>query len=440
MEQDILAIQEQKKAEDAEDSNLSAEETPANDTGEKITGHLTEAARYAAEHEYSKALDEVAKAFMLDPLDESIQNYELKLQNEFHEYQAAMQKQQAEETRVAAIKSHAKRAKDLVQQGAFEEALAEVANGFTYDPANEELKSLEGQIQALYLQMQEKQTEEERDKQIHDIIENANSLLSRQEYENALMEVTKALVLDPTREDLRVLEVKIETAQKESENKKRTEENDKIIKKHIFRAKESILHHGFSEALIEIEKAIVLDPSRKDLLDLKEQMKQQQEKWNATTAQQEKDLALREHIKRARQFYNEGVLAEALIEITIGLTVDPRNEDLKKIEEDILASESRQEAEVPAENSQEKSQTDASNPEERDQLVHIHLRTADELQKQKEFSKALDEVAKAYVIDPLNKEIKKIEIRIRQNEIRHAQQTGQTLKLIYPNEQAASGE
>ncbi|MFZ1976727.1 MAG: hypothetical protein WAV76_02120, partial [Bacteroidota bacterium] len=210
--------------------------------------------------------------------------------------------------------------------------------------------------------------------------------------------------------------------------------------KHIFRAKESILHHGFEEALFEIEKAIVLDPLRKDLLELKEQMKQQQDKWNATTAQQEKEQSLRDHIKRARQFFKEGVLAEALIEITIGLTIDPRNVDLKKIEEDILTSESRQDAEVPAENSSEKTQSDASSPEKRDQLVHIHLRAADELQKQKEFSKALDEVAKAYVIDPLNKEIKKIEIRIRQNEIRHAQQTGQTLKLIYPNEQAASGE
>jgi len=196
--------------------------------------------------------------------------------------------------------------------------------------------------------------------------------------------------------------------------------------------KESILHHGFEEAQLEIGKALHLDPSRKDLLDLKEQMKQQQDKWNATTAQQEKEQALREHIKRARQFFKDGVLAEALIEIAIGLTVDPRNEDLKKIEEDILASESNEDAEMP--------QTDASSPEERDQLVHIHLRTADELQKQKEFSKALDEVAKAYVIDPFNKDIKKIEIRIRQNEIRHAQQTGQTLKLIYPNEQAASGE
>ena len=432
MEQDILSIQEQKKAEETEASNQSREEAPVNDTGEKIIGHLSEAARYAAEHEYSKALDEVAKAFMLDPLDESIQNYELKLQDEFHEYQTEIQKQQAEDTRAAAVKSHAKRAKDFVQQGAFEEALAEVASGFTYDPVNEELRSLEGQIQSLFLQMQEKQTEEERDTQIHDIIENANSLLSRSEYENALMEVTKAMVLDPTREDVREIEAKIEKAQKDSEDKKRTEENDKIIKKHIFRAKESILHHGFEEAQLEIEKALHLDPSRKDLLDLKEQMKQQQEKWNATTAQQEKEQALHEHIKRARQFFKDGVFAEALIEIAIGLTVDPRNEDLKKIEEDILASESNEDAEMP--------QTDASSPEERDQLVHIHLRTADELQKQKEFSKALDEVAKAYVIDPFNKDIKKIEIRIRQNEIRHAQQTGQTLKLIYPNEQAASGE
>ena len=440
MEQDILSIQEQKKAEEAETTNLNTDESSINDGIEKIKGHLTEAARYAAEHEYSKALDEVAKAFMLDPLDESIQNYELKLQNEFHVYQAEVQKHQEEEKRIAAIKSHAKRAKDLVQQGAFEEALAEVANGFMYDHANEELKSLEGQIQALYLQLQEKQTEEERDKQIHDIIENANSLLSRQEYENALMEVTKALALDPTREDLRSLETKIEAAQQESENKRQTEENDKVIKKHIFRAKESILHHGFEEALVEIEKAIALDPIRKDLPELKEQMKQQQEKWNATTAQKEKDQSLRDHIRHARQFYKEGVLAEALIEIAIGLTIDPRNAELKQIEEDILAAESRVDEETPAENSSEKSQSDASSPEKRDQLVHIHLRAADELQKQKEFSKALDELAKAYVIDPLNKEIKKIEIRIRQNEIRHAQQTGQTLKLIYPNEQAASGE
>jgi len=47
-------------------------------------------------------------------------------------------------------------------------------------------------------------------------------------------------------------------------------------------------------------------------------MKQQQDKWNATTAQQEKEQALREHIKRARQFFKDGVLAEALIEIAIG--------------------------------------------------------------------------------------------------------------------------
>ena len=77
--------------------------------------------------------------------------------------------------------------------------------------------------------------------------------------------------------------------------------------------------------------------------------------------------------------------------------------------------------------------------EERDQLIWIHLRTADELQKQKEFAQALDELAKAYVIDPLNKDVKKAEIRVRQNEIRHAQQTGQTLKLVYPNDKAMGG-
>jgi hypothetical protein len=438
MEQDILALQEQKKAEEATAAEQTVRETPVNDTPQRIAEYLAEASRFAQEHEYGKALDEVTKAFILDPLDESIQNYELELQTEAHEHQSIVQKEQEEETRAAAIKSHAKRAKDFLQQGAFDEALAEVSEGFTYDPANEELRLLEEQIQSLFQQMQEKQTEEERDNQVHDLIENANSFLSRQEYDNALMEITKALVVDPTREELRTLEEKIETAQKESERKIQTEENEKIIKKHIFRAKEAVIHHGFAEAFNEIEKGLSIDPAHKDLLDLKEQMKQQEIDWNATKAQKEKDQSLREHIKQARQFFKEGNLAEALIEVTVGQSIDPRNEDLKNLEEAILATESNQDGERADEDSDEQAQAGGS--DEQGKLVRIHLRAADELQKQNKFSDALDEVAKAYVIDPLNKEIKKIEIRIRQNEIRHAQQTGQTLKLIYPNDKAANGE
>ena len=119
------------------------------------------------------------------------------------------------------------------------------------------------------------------------------------------------------------------------------------------------------------------------------------------------------------------------------MTIDPDNADLKTLEEDIVKAQAEEELGA-LEESGVTGDVNLKN-EERDQLIWIHQRAADELQKQKEFAKALDELAKAYVIDPLNKELKKAEIRIRQNEIRHAQQTGQTLKLIYPNEKAVGG-
>ena len=124
------------------------------------------------------------------------------------------------------------------------------------------------------------------------------------------------------------------------------------------------------------------------------------------------------------------------MEVAMGMTIDPDNADLKALEEDIVKAQA--DAEIEAAELEGAAESNLKD-EERDQLIWIHLRAADELQKQKEFAQALDELAKAYVIDPLNKELKKAEIRIRQNEIRHAQQTGQTLKLIYPNEKAIGG-
>ena len=125
------------------------------------------------------------------------------------------------------------------------------------------------------------------------------------------------------------------------------------------------------------------------------------------------------------------------MEIALGMTIDPEHAELKALEEEIVKAQA--DAEITELETTHSANDSDMKGEERDQLIWIHLRAADELQKQKEFAQALDELAKAYVIDPLNKEVKKAEIRVRQNEIRHTQQTGQTLKLIYPNEKAIGG-
>jgi hypothetical protein len=125
------------------------------------------------------------------------------------------------------------------------------------------------------------------------------------------------------------------------------------------------------------------------------------------------------------------------MEVALGMTIDSENAELKALEEDIIKAQA--DAEISELEAAQVTNDPDMKSEERDQLIWIHLRAADELQKQKEFAQALDELAKAYVIDPLNKDVKKAEIRVRQNEIRHAQQTGQTLKLVYPNDKAMGG-
>jgi len=97
--------------------------------------------------------------------------------------------------------------------------------------SNEELRSLEGQIQSLFLQMQEK-TDGRRTRQHRFMILSKTPivLLSRSEYENALMEVTKAMY---TGSDTRGRERDRSKDRKGAEGfrgQKRTEENDKLLR------------------------------------------------------------------------------------------------------------------------------------------------------------------------------------------------------------------
>ena len=437
MEQEIISSQNQKKAQEIATAEEDAAAMPADETGEQISNHLAEASQYASEHEYSKALDEVAKAFILDPLSEAVQKFEFQLQNEFHEYQEEQHKKQEEESRQNAINKHKTRAKEFLDREAFDEALTEVIDGYTYDPDSAELRALEQQIQDAHQQWQEKQAEDEKNTKIEDLVLKAKEHLNKELFEDALKTITEAIVLDPERKTLKAMEMEIEKAQQAFEKRKQTEENNKVIQKHLFRAKECRVLRSYEEAISEIDQALTIDPSREDLLNLKKQTQQELADWQKQKDQNANKTSLKQHLHQAREYLAKKVYDEALMEIALGMTIDLENADLKTLEEDIVKAQA--DAEI-AELEVAQGTTESNiKSEERDQLIWIHLRAADELQKQKEFAHALDELAKAYVIDPLNKEVKKAEIRVRQNEIRHAQQTGQTMKLVYPNDKAMGG-
>ncbi len=432
MEQEIISAQSRIKAEAASEA-IEIEAEPVDQNAEKISVHLSDASKFASEHEYSKALDEVAKAFMLDPLNETIQKFEGQLQKEFHEYQEEQKKRQEEENRRNALITHLKRAKEYLSHEAFDEALAEVADGFAYGAENKELHALETQIREAYQKWQEKQSEEQRNTQIEEHVLKAREYLAKELFDEAINSITQARVLAPEKETIKSIEEEIEKAKQAYVTRIRTEENNKIIQKHIFRAKECKVLRSYEEALSEIDAAIKIDTTRQDLHEFRGQTQKEFDEWKAQKEEKSKKELFKQHLRSAREHLTNKVYDEALMEIAMGLVIDPENADLKALEEEIIKSQA--DAEI-AEEEEEITDEARLKKEERYQLIWIHLRAADELQKQKEFAKALDELAKAYVIDPLNKEVKKAEIRIRQNEIRHAQQTGQTLKLVYPNEKA----
>lgn len=437
MEQEIIAAQDRIKALEAASTEEDLASATADEHAEQISNYLAEASRFASENEFSKALDEVAKAFMLDPLNESIQKFESQLQKEFHEYQEAQHKAQEEEARKNAIVKHQTRAKEFLDREAFDEALMEVADGYTFDPDNAVLRNLEQQIQDAYQKWQDKQAEEEKNTQIEDLAVKAKEFLTKESFEEALNAITQALVLDPNRTSLKSMEAEIIKAQDAFANKKQSEENSKIIQKHLFRAKECRVLRSYEEALAEVEQALALDSTREDLIDLKKQLQKEFTEWKGQKDQNAKQESLKQHLRQARDYLTKKVYDEALMEIALGLTIDPQNKDLTTLEEEVIKAQA--EADVAEGEQSAKASGSEFKNEERDQLIWIHLRAADELQKQNEFAQALDELAKAYVIDPLNKEVKKAELRIRQNEIRHAQQSGQTLKLVYPNDKAMGG-
>jgi len=437
MEHEVITAQDLKKAQDAASAQEELKTVVTDETAEKISAYIAEASRYASENEYSKALDEVAKAFILDPLNESIQKFESQLQKDFHDYQEEQHKIQQEESRRNAIIRHQTRAKEFLDREAFDEALTEVADGYSYDPNNAELLALEQQIQDAYQRWQGKQAEEEKNTQIEDLLFKAKECLAKELFDDALKAIEQALTLDSKKENLKATKADIEKTQDAFKKRKQSEENNKIIQKHIFHAKECRVLRNYEEAIDEIDQALSLDSSRKDLLELKNQIQQELTEWQVQKNQSAQKTSLNQHIHQAREHLTNKVYDEALMEIALGLTIDPKNSDLIALEEEVMKAQAN--AELGESDLAAKSGESDAKDEERDQLIWIHLRAADELQKQNEFAQALDELAKAYVIDPLNKEVKKAELRVRQNEIRHAQQTGQTLKLVYPNEKKSIG-
>ena len=136
---------------------------------------------------------------------------------------------------------------------------------------------------------------------------------------------------------------------------------------------------------------------------------------------------VKRQLVRGTKLYMSGAFDEALAEIALGLVDEPDNAELRGLERKIWQAKDASSGEQ------------VDNRYQRDHLVRLHLLAAEEFRKKNEFTRALDEVAKAYALDPENKDIKQMDARIREGESRQDRNDGKILKLVYPNARTAGG-
>lgn len=139
---------------------------------------------------------------------------------------------------------------------------------------------------------------------------------------------------------------------------------------------------------------------------------------------------IHQHLNAARVLCDGGAHDEALTEIALGYIIDPMHEGLHALEESVWTAKTS----CTAADESPRSSGDCS------RLIRLQILAAEEFARSGEFRRALDGLAKAYVIDPSNNELKRAEVRIRQQEIRHHQAAAQPLTLVYHHERVANAE
>jgi hypothetical protein len=362
-----------KKVRQADNGGVRPVSKPESDKkSELIAFHFAEARRYRDSADFDKAKDEIAKAFLIDPLNESIKSFDQETQREHALYIERKKREKA-------VRTYVNRAKMYAAQEDFQQAYDAIEAGFKIDPSNKDLIEVKDRLDEM--QRRWKEAEDLWEKVTAHETHSARSgrFDSKQLYKEALANYYMKLeMLDP--------------------------EHARINK--------------------EGEKA---EP---DIIDLESEIQDIYVNWQKELerrAEDEKNEAIRKHLDKAKKLLLEESYEEALAEIAFGKMIDDTNQELLSMERSIWEDLTRkQDGKAAAADGYE----DDPSHRERSINVRIHVKAAESFADKKQFAEALDEIAKAYSIDPLNEDIVACESRIRLLADRYARKND-GLKLVY---------
>lgn len=366
--------------------SLQSEVHPS--SAEEAITHFENAQRMRKASRFDDALEELAKAFVLDPLNPAIQKLDDEIHEEYRTFQAA--EKQIEVEQEPSARENLWRAMELLDRSEHCDALREVENGLSLEPQNEDLLTLRSEIEKIIVGTST----------IEECIARAGEFLAEEKYHKALKEVEAGLNEFPNSIELLGLRSEIENAR------------DKEVERIIIESRRLLPEGNQEDVRILLEKGFLLSPDNSLLQEISRELDEEGHSGDETILR---------HIEMAKENLRAGTYEEALAQIALGLTVDPENKELRGLEAETWRRSGNDRA--------------GEDPDTRSSAEEVkeHLQRAMDFHDSDDFASALDEVAKAYALDPLNPEIRSVENRIRQTELR--QQKEETpLKLIYPDQ------
>lgn len=375
----------------------------------QATRHIAEARRLRKLKEYHKARNELTKAFMLDPLNDEIKVFEEQLQEEY----AA---QQEEAKRVKATRAYANRAKQYLMHENFAKAVEEVDNGLKTNPDDEELSTLKKKIKEAEERWKEVETLWER---VSDSDRDARSgrANTKNQYKEALANYYAKLD-----------EAGVQT------------KNDAEIKLTAGSNGTNGSGKNKGPASKPVRKKTKSEP---EVIDLEEEIRKVYTSWREEQEQVERgerEAAIQKHIKQAKKLLRDEFYDDALAEIAYAKLIEENRKDLNKLESEIWHTWNNS-AKVEATGDPVLKSPDGASEDllgsEQKISLQIHMRAAEEFIENKDYAKALDEVTKAYLIDPMNDAAAKLEERIRS--LQGKNMGLKQLKMIYPPAKAVGG-
>ncbi|NUN68503.1 MAG: hypothetical protein HUU02_02210 [Bacteroidetes bacterium] len=440
-QKEVFALQRQQEEELRHEEQLRTASI-----ARKIADYLKRARELEAHGDYRNSLNEVARAFMLDPTDERILQIEeeikiaqdrqdkleeeertrrhaeeeLRRQQLFAQWKVQRETEREEElvkreeahkqARAQKIREYLQVARTLFAEQKVEEALGQLAFVMVLDPLNEEVLDLNWKIREAQTRSSEEhvakrkqQLEEERKKEetirraVEKNLEKAAEFLGQRRYGEALRVITQAYFIDPSNEEVIALERRImaeeeEALRIEEEEKRRADEDRR-------RRQEAELHR----LAIEQQK--------------REQIRERVE-TEAKLLRDEEEVLL--FLSKARGFVSQGRFDEALANIGKAFKINPFDGEIAKLQREILDAQKKMKQQrsgaFPA------PEHSPADDEATIAVIQQHILAARQHRSSHHYKEALDEIAQAYRLDPMNEDLFALEGEIQQEFLKHEEE------------------